>query len=174
MRYRWPIFVVVGAVLVAALVLAVIGRGQQTVAPGPASFRPLLHALLNAGSALALVAGFVCIRRKRRAAHATCMILAGVLTSLFLGSYLQYHYHVGSTHFRGVGPVRGIYFAVLGSHTLLAAVCGPLVLTVYYLAARRRFERHRRLARWTLPLWLYVSVTGVLVYLMLYVWFPGP
>ena len=174
MRYRWPVFVVVGAVLVAVLVLGVIGRGESAGTGNLASSRPLLHAVLNACSALTLTVGFVCIRSKLRAAHAVCMILAGILTLVFLTSYLQYHYVAGSTPFRGEGLARIVYFTVLLSHTILAAICGPLVLTVYYFALRRRFDRHRRVARWTLPLWLYVSVTGVLVYLMLHVWFASP
>jgi uncharacterized membrane protein YozB (DUF420 family) len=174
MRYRWPALLFFGAVLVAVLVLGLMGRGSGSTPLDLASKRPLLHALLNACSALAVLAGFVCIRLKLRGAHAVLMIVAGLLTLAFLASYLQYHYVAGSTPFRGQGPVRLLYFGVLISHTILAAVCGPLVLTVYYLAARRRFERHRRVARWTLPLWLYVSLTGVLVYLMLYVWFASP
>ena len=174
MRYRWPVFVILGAVLVAALVFGLMGRGAGAEKHDLASTRPLLHASLNAGSALVLLAGFGCIRAKLRWAHAACMILAGMLTLVFLVSYLQYHYVVGSTPFRAEGAVRTLYFAVLISHTVLAAVCVPLVLTVFYLAARRRFDRHRRVARWTLPLWLYVSVTGVLVYLMLHVWIGSP
>jgi len=174
MRYRWPVFLIVGAALVAVLVLGTIGRGERAGSVDLASTRPLLHAVLNAGSALALLVGVGCIRAKRRGAHAVCMILAGLLTLVFLSSYLQYHYVAGSTPFRGEGVVRTVYFTVLISHTVLAAICGPLVLTVYYLAARRRFDRHRGVARWTLPLWLYVSVTGVLVYFMLHVWFASP
>ena len=135
--------------------------------------RPLLHAALNASSAILLSLGFLFIRQKRVAAHLTCMVLAAVVTGVFLGSYLYYHYHVGSMPFRGEGWARPVYFAVLISHTVLAAFVAPLAASLFYLAARRNFDRHKRIARWALPVWLYVSVTGVLIYFMLYVWFAG-
>jgi len=137
------------------------------------SWRPLLHAWLNAISALLLSAGFVFIRKKKVAPHLTCMLLTTLASLVFLASYLYYHHHVGSMPFRGEGWVRTLYFTILLSHTVLAAVVPPLAATLLVLAARRRFDRHRRIARWTLPMWLYVSTTGVVIYLMLYVWF-GP
>lgn len=135
--------------------------------------RPLLHAALNGSSAVLLALGFLFIRQKRLAAHMACMVLAALVTVVFLGSYVYYHYHVGSMPFRGEGWVRPVYFAVLLSHTVLAAFVAPLAGSLFFLAARRSFDRHRRIARWTLPLWLYVSLTGVLIYFMLYVWFAG-
>lgn len=135
--------------------------------------RPLLHAALNGSSAVLLSLGFLFIRQRRVTAHVTCVILAALVTVVFLGSYVYYHYHVGSMPFRGEGWVRPVYFAVLLSHTVLAAFVAPLAGSLFFLAARRSFERHRRIARWTLPLWLYVSLTGVLIYFMLYVWFAG-
>ena len=96
------------------------------------------------------------------------MIAAFVVSTLFLASYLTYHYHAGSTPFEGEGLIRGVYFAVLIPHIVLAALILPLALTTLYFALRKRFNKHRRIARWTLPIWLYVSVTGIVVYWMLY------
>lgn len=134
---------------------------------------PHLNALLNSTSALFLVAGYSFIRAGRVAAHRTCQILALSASVLFLASYLTYHYYHGATRFTGQGIVRSVYFTILTSHTILAVVIVPLVLLTVYRAARRDFVRHRKIARWTLPLWLYVSVTGVFVYLMLYHLYPG-
>ena len=133
---------------------------------------PALDAALNATSAVLLTLGFVFIRRKKILAHKTCMLSAFGTSSLFLVCYLWYHVHHGVTHFTGQGFVRGFYFTLLGSHTVLAAVIVPLVLMTLYRALRNRFQQHRRIARWTLPLWLYVSVTGVIVYWMLYRLYP--
>ncbi|HUE80726.1 MAG TPA: DUF420 domain-containing protein [Pyrinomonadaceae bacterium] len=133
---------------------------------------PHLNALLNSTSALFLVAGYGFIRAGRVTAHRTCQILALSASVLFLASYLTYHYYHGATRFTGQGIVRLVYFTVLTSHTILAVVIVPLVLLTVYRAARRDFVRHRKIARWTLPLWLYVSLTGVVVYLMLYHLYP--
>ena len=129
---------------------------------------PTLNAFLNAASAALLVTGWLLIRSGRREAHQRAMTAAFVASVLFLVSYLTYHAFVGSVRFPGTGTARTVYLAILLSHTLLAAAAGPLALTVFVLARRGRFETHRRFARWTFPLWLYVSVTGVVVYLMLY------
>ncbi len=129
---------------------------------------PTLNAILNATSAVLLIAGFVCIRTKRIDAHRRFMVGACVVSLIFLCSYLFYHANVGSVHFLGTGWVRPVYFSILISHTILAVVIVPLVIRTLFLASRRRFPAHRALARWTLPLWLYVSVTGVVVYWMLY------
>ena len=134
----------------------------------PLAALPGLNAALNGTSACLLVAGFLCIRRKRVAAHKACMLSAVCTSTLFLVSYLTYHYHVGSVPFRGQGWARPVYFSILISHSILAAVILPLVLVTLARALRGRFDRHARIARWTLPAWLYVSVTGVLVYWMLY------
>ena len=127
-----------------------------------------VDAFLNAASALFLTLGFVFIRRKNRRAHQTCMLSALATSLIFLACYLTYHYVHGSTRFLGKGAARRVYFLLLGSHTVLAAAVVPLALLTLYRAWRRRFGPHKRLARWTLPVWLYVSVTGVLVYWMLY------
>ena len=129
---------------------------------------PALNAALNASSAILLVAGFLCIRARKVAAHTVLMLAAFVVSTLFLVSYLFYHAHVGSVRFQGSGWIRPVYFTVLVSHTILAIVIVPLVLRTLLLAARKRFAHHVAIARWTLPLWLYVSVTGVVVYWMLY------
>ena len=134
----------------------------------PPSEFPAIDATLNATSALLLTLGYFFIRRKRIRAHKVCMLSAFATSSLFLGCYIWYHAHHGVTRFAGQGAVRDLYLALLGSHTILAVVIVPLILTTLYRAWRGRFERHKKIARWTLPLWFYVSVTGVVVYWMLY------
>lgn len=129
---------------------------------------PAVNAALNATSALLLATGYLCIRRRRVTAHKACMASAFVLSILFLVSYLTYHYHVGSVAFGGQGWIRTAYFAVLISHTILAVLIVPLALVTLARALRGRFGAHVRVARFTLPLWLYVSITGVVVYWMLY------
>jgi uncharacterized membrane protein YozB (DUF420 family) len=129
---------------------------------------PALNAVLNASSAFLLATGYVLIRRGRRDAHKRVMLAALVSSALFLTSYLVYHAQVGSVRFRGQGAVRTLYFTILLTHTVLAVAIVPLVATTLVPALRGRFDRHRRLARITLPLWAYVSVTGVVIYWMLY------
>ena len=114
------------------------------------------------------MAGYLLIRRRKILAHKICMGSAFAVSTLFLISYLTYHYQVGSVRFTGQGAVRGVYFTILTTHTILAAVIVPLALVTVSRALRGRFDRHVRIARWTLPIWLYVSVTGVVVYWMLY------
>jgi putative membrane protein len=133
-----------------------------------ASSLPALNAVLNTTSAVLLVLGYRLVRTGRRDAHRRTMLAALATSAVFLASYLAYPLQVGSVRFTGQGPVRTLYFAVLISHTVLAAAIVPLVLVTLARALRGRFDAHRRLARCALPLWLYVSVTGVLVYLMLY------
>lgn len=129
---------------------------------------PALNALLNGSSALLLAAGYLFIRSGRVAAHRACMGTAFFLSGAFLASYLIYHYHVGSVRFQGVGAIRKAYFFILVTHTTLAVANLPLILRTLYLALKNRYPEHRRLARWTLPSWLYVSLSGVAVYWMLY------
>lgn len=129
---------------------------------------PTLNAALNTTSAVLLLTGWWLIRRGRRDAHRRAMLAALATSTLFLVSYLAYHFQVGSVRFTGQGPIRTVYFAVLVSHTVLAAAIVPLVLVTLTRALRGRFEAHRALARVTLPLWLWVSVSGVVVYWMLY------
>lgn len=129
---------------------------------------PALNATLNGIAGCLLAAGYVFIRRKRIAAHRACMIAAFVASALFLISYVVYHAHVGSRPFPGHGAVRVIYFAILITHVVLAATIVPLALVTLRRGLRLDVARHRRIARWTWPLWMYVSVTGVVIYLMLY------
>ena len=137
------------------------------------SLLPHVNAILNSTSAILLLLGFRFIRLGRIQAHKTCQLAAVGTSTLFLVSYLTYHYYHGATRFPGQGLVRPLYFTILVSHTILAVVIVPLILTTLYRAMRGDFIKHRRIARWTLPLWLYVSVTGVIVYLMLYHFFPA-
>jgi len=130
---------------------------------------PTINAALNTTCALLLCAGFLAIRRDRRRLHAGLMLGALTASVLFLVSYLVYHAFRGSTPYTKEGWTRPLYFAILISHIILAAVNVPLVIVTVVRAARRRFEAHKRIARWTLGVWLYVSVTGVVIYLMLYV-----
>jgi uncharacterized membrane protein YozB (DUF420 family) len=134
------------------------------------SIFPKINATLNGLSAVLLVTGRVFIARGQRSAHRAAMLAAFVTSSLFLVSYLYYHWpgHGGIVYFHGTGAVRILYFSILITHTILAIVIVPMVLMTLTRALREQFERHRAIARWTFPIWLYVSVTGVIVYLMLF------
>ena len=134
---------------------------------------PHLNAMLNATSGLLLLAGFYFISRRRITAHLRCMTAALVVSCVFLASYLVYHYNHGSTRFVGQGYIRPIYFFILLTHTVLAVLIVPLIAVTLRRAWRGDFGRHRRIARWTFPLWLYVSITGVIVYLLLYQIYPS-
>ncbi len=129
---------------------------------------PALNASLNGLSAVLLTAGYRNIRRRNIPAHRACMLAAFAASTLFLISYVTYHARVGSVRFQHQGWIRPVYFTVLITHVILAAAILPLAIITLSRALRERFDRHRSLARWTLPLWLYVSVTGVVVYAMLY------
>src|SRR5262249_24334080 len=127
-----------------------------------------VNAALNATAAILIGTGFYFIRQKNIQAHKVCMIGAMAVSAVFLTSYLTYHYNVGSVRFTKQGWIRNVYFPLLLTHTVLAAVALPMVLRTVFLAAKGRFRNHVRIARWTFPIWMYVSVTGVIVYLMLY------
>jgi len=129
---------------------------------------PPINAGLNATSAFLIILGFVLIKQKAWTAHAATMVLAMITSTLFLASYLFYHFHHGATPFPHHGWIRPVYFSILISHTILATVVLPLVIVSFYHALRSRFDRHLRWARITFPIWLYVSVTGVVIYWMLY------
>lgn len=129
---------------------------------------PAVNAALNATSTLLLFVGWLFIRRRDMVRHRACMLAAFATSSLFLVSYLVYHAKVGSVPFEGQGAVRVVYFTILITHILLAALILPLALITLSRGLARRFDRHRAIARWTLPIWLYVSVTGVVIYVMLY------
>jgi uncharacterized membrane protein YozB (DUF420 family) len=129
---------------------------------------PAVNATLNGIATMFLVAGWLFIRRRRIARHQACMWGALAASAMFLISYLVYHANVGSVPFTRQGPVRVVYFTILITHIVLAAAILPLALITLSRALARRFDRHRAIARWTLPIWLYVSVTGVVIYVMLY------
>lgn len=129
---------------------------------------PALNAGLNAAAAVCLLVGYYWIRRRRATSHKRFMLAALVISSLFLASYLIYHFQVGSVAFKRTGWVRTVYFSILITHVLLAAAILPMAIVTVYRAWNKKFESHKRLARWTLPIWLYVSVTGVIIYWMLY------
>lgn len=129
---------------------------------------PAVNATLNAIATVFLAVGWVFIRRRQIERHRRCMWAALTASALFLTSYVIYHANVGSVPFERQGPIRLVYFAILITHIILAAAIVPLVLMTLSRALSARFDRHRRIARWTMPLWLYVSVTGVVIYVMLY------
>jgi putative membrane protein len=129
---------------------------------------PTVNAALNSLSGAFLTLGFIFIKSKNIKAHKACMLAAFASSSLFLISYLVYHYQVGSVPFKGQGAIRTLYFTILLTHTILAVVVVPLALITLFRALKENFPAHRRIARWTFPIWLYVSITGVLVYVMLY------
>jgi len=135
---------------------------------------PHLNAALNALSTILIVTGYVHIRRKRVTAHKTCMLSAAATSVLFLISYVIYHYQAGHTTFAHPGFIKVVYLSILFSHVILAACVPVLVVITISFAFLGRIDRHRRIARWTLPIWLYVSVTGVIVYAMLYHLYPAP
>ena len=136
------------------------------------AYFPALIASLNGASAVLLVAGRYAIARNRMAVHRACMIAAVVSSALFLACYLYFHYHVGDIRFLGDHFWHVVYLIVLIPHVTLAIVIVPMVIITLSRGLRAQYDRHRVIARWTFPLWMYVSVTGVLVYFMLYQWFP--
>ena len=138
---------------------------------GDFSIFPVVNATLNGLSAVLILTGREFIRRKHMQAHAACMVSAVTCSAVFLCSYLYYHFNVGSVRFQGQGIVRPVCFTLLISHTILAVTLVPLVIVTLARAAKKNFDWHKAIARWTYPLWLYVSVTGVIIYLMLYHWF---
>lgn len=135
----------------------------------PLSSLPTLNASLNGASAVLLVLGYIFIRRRQILPHRICMLAAFVCSTAFLFFYLYFHFRAGLIRFGGHGWIRPVYFTLLTSHTILAAVIVPLVLVTLSRALREKFDRHRVIARWTLPLWFYVSVTGVVIYWLLYI-----
>jgi uncharacterized membrane protein YozB (DUF420 family) len=132
---------------------------------------PTVNALLNGTAGVLLAIGWTCIRRGRIDAHRRCMLAAFMASCLFLVSYVVYHAQAGSRPFTGQGVARSVYFAILITHVVLAAAIVPLALVTLRRALGGDYVRHRRIARWTFPLWMYVSITGVVIYLMLYHWY---
>jgi putative membrane protein len=169
---RTPISVVAAIIaisVIASLFLCwlVYGHAPSDVTGTHLLFLPALNALLNALSAIALVTGFLFIRSKRVALHRASMFTAFVFSSLFLVTYITNHTLHGDMKFHGVGGIRDVYFPLLISHIGLSVMALPMILITFFLSLSGRFPAHRRLARWTFPIWLYVSVTGVIVYAML-------
>jgi putative membrane protein len=131
------------------------------------SFLPHLNAVLNSATALSLIIGYIFIKQGNRRYHTTAMIAAFALSTIFLISYVTYHYQAPPTKFGGEGLIRGIYFFILLTHIVLAAVVVPFVLLSIYFAASRQLIKHKKIVKWTFPIWLYVAITGVVVYLMI-------
>jgi putative membrane protein len=169
-RLALPVIAVLSLMIVGAVAALLLGGRPAANGGGSVAALPALNAALNTCSALLLAAGYVFIRRRRTAAHRACMLAAAAVSTAFLVSYVTYHWLAGSRPFTGQGWMRAVYFPVLITHIVLAAGMVPFVLTTLYRALARDFVRHARLARWTLPVWLYVSVSGVAVYWMLYRW----
>lgn len=167
-RLALSVIGLVSAGVLAGLAVLLLGRHPAPGGTIDVSALPALNAALNGTSAVLLTAGYVFIRRRHVAAHLVCMLSAFGVSTLFLASYVLYHYYAGSRPFTGEGWIRPVYFALLLSHIVLAVAIVPLALTTIYRALTGQFARHRRIARWTLPVWLYVSVTGVLIYWMLH------
>ncbi len=136
--------------------------------------QPAWNAILNGSSAILVTAGYAMIRTRRIQAHKSCMLAAVGTSTIFLISYLDYHWRVGSVRFPGQGIARTAYLTMLGTHTILAAAIVPLGIVTLVRALKGRFADHKRIARWTLPLWAYVSVTGVLIYIVLYQVYAAP
>jgi uncharacterized membrane protein YozB (DUF420 family) len=133
---------------------------------------PAINASLNAITAGLLFSGYIFIKNRRIAAHRACMLCAVFVSAVFLGCYLYYHFYHGVTRFTTTGWPRALYFSILTTHTFLAIIILPLIFAAVYQALRGRFEKHKRITRWLWPMWMYVSITGVIVYFMLYRWFP--
>ena len=158
---------VVSAVALAFIAYILVLREGSGLGGADLSFLPAVNASLNATSALLLGFGWVAIRRRAVRLHKRLMVAAFAASAVFLVSYLVYHYAHGDTKYQGEGWLRAVYFAILISHILLSMAVVPMALTAFYFAGRREFQRHRRLTRIALPIWLYVSVTGVVIYFML-------
>jgi len=167
-RVALPLIGVLSVVVVVVVGVLLLGHTPGQGGRADVAALPTLNAFLNGSSAVLLATGWVFIRRRRIAAHRACMLGAFCVSVLFLVSYVTYHALAGSRPFTGHGWVRWLYFPILVSHIVLAAAMVPFVLTTLYRALGGEFARHARLARLTLPVWLYVSVTGVVVYWMLY------
>jgi uncharacterized membrane protein YozB (DUF420 family) len=167
-RVALPLIGVLSVVVVVLVGVLLLGHTPGRGGRADVAALPTLNAFLNGSSAVLLAAGWVFIRRRRIDAHRACMLGAFCVSVLFLVSYVTYHALAGSRPFIGQGWVRWLYFPILVSHVVLAAAMVPFVLTTLYRALGRDFARHARLARLTLPVWIYVSVTGVVVYWMLY------
>ncbi|MCE2694348.1 MAG: DUF420 domain-containing protein [Verrucomicrobiota bacterium] len=135
---------------------------------------PKLYTLFNAAALLHVILGLVMIKIGHKKPHIVSMVIALLFSTAFLGCYLYYHYHAGHVRFAGTGITRPIYFTILFTHIPLAILSLPMIIMTVVPALRHRFDKHKRMAKWTVPVWLYVSVTGIIVYLMCYVWYGPP
>jgi len=135
---------------------------------------PTLYTIFNACALLHIILGLTMIKKGQKKAHITSMVIALLFSTAFLGCYLYYHYHAGHVRFAGQGWTRPVYFTILFSHIPLAILSLPLIIMTVLPALRQRFDKHKRMAKWTVPVWLYVSVTGIIIYMMCYVWFGPP
>lgn len=133
---------------------------------------PSLYTIFNACALLHIILGLTMIKMGHKKAHIVSMVIALLFSTAFLGCYLYYHYHAGHVRFAGQGWTRPVYFTILFSHIPLAVLSLPLIIMTVLPALRQRFDKHKRMAKWTVPVWLYVSVTGIIIYMMCYVWFP--
>jgi putative membrane protein len=165
-RRPFPVIVALSAAIASFLIWLIYFKGR-VAAPDWVAALPAAIALFNSLCALCLVMGYINIRRGRRATHMRFMLTATVFSALFLISYITYHFFRGDTRFPGHGYIRPVYFFILITHIGLSMVALPLILATLWYSLRGRFQFHRRIARWTFPIWLYVSVTGVAVYLIL-------
>lgn len=163
--FSW--FLLLGLILSGFLIWLIYYKPAATTEGEWVTYLPAANACFNALCACCLIGGFVNIKRGNRDMHIRCMLAALVFSVLFLGSYIVYHHFHGDTPFPGQGPIRLLYFFILISHIVLSIVALPLVFTTLYHAARQQFEAHKKIARYTFPIWLYVSVTGVLVFFFL-------
>lgn len=161
-----PVFIGLGALIAGALIWLIYFKGK-TAGPEWIGFLPTANAVFNSLCAICLILGYINIRRGNRLVHMRFMVSATVFSALFLLSYVTYHYFHGDTKFPGHGGIRPVYFSILASHILLSMIALPLILGTLWYALRTQFKFHRAVARWTFPIWLYVSVTGVIVYLIL-------
>jgi putative membrane protein len=165
-RKPLPAIAVLSAGIAAFLFWLIYFKGK-IAAPGWVGYLPGANAFFNSLSAICLICGYINIRRRRRETHMRFMLSATVFSSLFLMSYITYHYFHGDTKFPGQGWIRPVYFSILISHILLSVVALPLILATLWYSLRSQFRFHKKVARWTFPIWLYVSVTGVIVYFVL-------
>lgn len=169
-RRAIAVILVVSAAAFAFLVWLIYFKAEPETYSDAVAALPALNAALNSLAATCLCAGYIAIRTKRVRIHATLMITAFAFSTLFLISYIVYHNYQGDTPFTGQGPIRFFYFFILISHIFCTVFALPMILTTFFFAIRRRFDRHKKIARWTLPLWLYVSVTGVAIFFLLRTW----
>ena len=165
-RKPLPAILFLSAFIASFLIWLIYFKGRIQ-APAWVAYLPSANALFNSLSAVCLIFGYINIRKRNRVVHMRFMITATVFSALFLLSYITYHYFHGDTKFPGQGWIRPVYFFILISHISLSMVALPLILTTLWYATRNQFRFHRAVARWTFPIWLYVSVTGVIVYFVL-------